>query len=345
MPIPLSSLIASDSGHRVTRPPISAYSSGVGRVLGYIGRRRETPVILCIDVEPDPRVVDRSEPPPWAGFEGFVERLPALRERLSEASGTTATFTWFLRMDPQVAETYGSPTWVSERYAGELADLTRSGDEVGLHTHLWRWDSQAAEWIADYQDPAWAEQCVTMSLDAFETAFGRQCSVHRGGDHFLSGPILSVLDDRGLEIDLTVEPGQPPLPGLVSGELSRGMLPDYRDVPLRPYRSNPDSFPAPDAARDSGPLLVPLLSAPRSRPPFRREPLTVWDGSAPRAFRFRLAAELLRRAPPVIALAVRSDAGRDVWAWNQLCNRLQDLARHRQMVFMTASGAVDHYAA
>ena len=286
MPIPLSSLIASDSGHRVTRPPISAYSSGVGRVLGYIGRRRETPVILCIDVEPDPRVVDRSEPPPWAGFEGFVERLRALRERLSKASGTAATFTWFLRMDPQVAKTYGSPTWVSERYAGELADLTRSGDEVGLHTHLWRWDSQAAEWIADYQDPAWAEHCVTMSLDAFETAFGRQCSVHRGGDHFLSGPILSVLDDRGLEIDLTVEPGQAPLPGLVSGELSRGMLPDYRDVPVRPYS-----------------------------------------------------------APPVIALAVRSDAGRDVWAWNQLCNRLQDLARHRQMVFMTASAAVDHYAA
>jgi hypothetical protein len=81
------------------------------------------------------------------GFERFVERLPALRDELSEATWQPAAFTWFLRIDPQVAEGWGSATWGAEKYADVLSDLTASGDELALHTHLWRWDSQAGDWL------------------------------------------------------------------------------------------------------------------------------------------------------------------------------------------------------
>jgi hypothetical protein len=331
---------------RAAYSPGVGLSSGLGRVLGSIDRRPETPVVVCIDVEPDPRVFDRADPPAWTGFERFLQRLPDLRERLSRASGKPVTFTWFLRMDPQVAEAHGSPTWVAQSYGEQLAQLIRSGDELGVHTHFWRWDSRSAEWIADFVDAEWMDYCVTMSLDAFEAALGRHCSAHRGGDRFLSGTVLLVLDRRGVEIDLTVEPGQPPVGAkLPTGETARGTLPDYRRVPVAPYRSSPETFPAPDPSGGSGPLLIPLLSAPRRRPPFRREPLTVWDGSAPGAFRVRLAVELLRSAPPVLAIAVRSDTGCYDWAWDQLTGRLEDLAKHPRMVFMTASAAAHHLAA
>jgi hypothetical protein len=177
------------------------------RVIDRIGRRPETPVVLCVDVEPDPRVFDRADPVDWAGFERLMERIAALRERLSEATGKPAAFTWFLRMDPQVAETWGSPIWPAEKYGDTLTALTEQGDELGLHTHFWRWGSRADEWFADYQDPGWAEHCVTMGLESFETAFGRGCTAHRGGDHFLSGALLSILSAYGVKVDLSVEPG------------------------------------------------------------------------------------------------------------------------------------------
>ena len=179
--------------------------------VGPFGRARrgsEVPVVLCIDVEPDPRQVDRREARPWLGFERLLELLPALRRRLSDATGAPAAFTWFLRMDPQVAETWDSAAWVAEAHGDALAELAADGDELGLHTHLWRW--QREKWISDHADPTWAEHCVTTGLDAFELAFDRACGVHRGGDHFLSGQILSCLEDRGVKIDLTVEAGEPP---------------------------------------------------------------------------------------------------------------------------------------
>ena len=313
----------------------------VPRILDRFTRRRETPVVLCIDVEPDTRVFDPSDPPPWVGFERFVERLPALRDELSEATGRLAAFTWFLRIDPQVAEGWGSATWGAEKYADVLSELTASGDELALHTHLWRWDSQAADWLADYEDPVWADHCVTMGLDGFEEAFGRECAVHRGGDHYLSGPLLSLLEARGVQVDLTVEPGLPPSGAdAFLSETARGPLPDYRHVPAQPYRSSSDLFPAPDPTTRSDPLLIPLFSARRRRPPFSRLPLYLWEPST--TFGQRLAGELLPKAPPVVAAAVRSDAPLSPYIWDMITERLRHLAQYRQMVFVTATEAADH---
>lgn len=308
--------------------------------LDHIDLRGRTPVIFCVDVEPDPRVFDRKARPQYAGFERLVEWIPRLRERLSNASGEPAMFTWFLRMDPQVRDTWGSPLWLADRYGAELAELMQHGDDVGLHTHLWRWDSQAQTWIADHEDPTWAEHCVGMGLDAFKTAFGRVCAAHRGGDHFLSSVMLSVLDRYRVTVDLTVEPGQPPLgPDHYSGEIARGSLPDYRGVPARPYRSSSARFPHPDAVAPVDPLLIPLLSAPSIRPPFRRGPLTVFESS--NRFKLRLAAELRRSPPPVIALAVRSDVALSERNRDGLSSRLEHLAQQGRMVFTTVVRGLD----
>jgi len=307
------------------------------RVFDRVSRRPGTPVVFCVDVEPDPRVLDRADPGYFAGFERLVERLPLLRERLSEATGEPAAFTWFLRMDPQVAETWGSPTWPAERYRAVLAELTERGDELGLHTHTWRRDTGADEWFADYQDRSWAEHCLRMGLDAFETAFGRRCTAHRGGDHFLNGAMLSALEAHGVKVDLTVEPGVPPV-GALEGEAARGLCPDYRGVPSRPYRSSTNTFPAPDPTTHSDPLLVPLVSSPRMRPPFGRFPLYLNH----KRFEKRVALELLRKLP-VVALAIRTSSALRSEAWDMITERLTDIARYPQMEFVTASEAADRH--
>lgn len=297
----------------------------------------EVPVVLCIDVEPDPRTYDRANAPGWAGFERLIEGIPALRERLSEAAGRPAAFTWFLRMDPQVADTWDSPAWVAETYEDPLADLMANGDELGVHIHPWRLEPKTGAWVADYQDPVWAEHCLTMGLDAFKTAFGHSPASHRGGDHFLTGAMLEVLDAHGVQVDLTVEPGVPPL-GAGGGETASGLRPDYRGVPTSPYRSSPSRFPIADPDGSVRPLLVPLLSAPDVRPPFRRSPLYLWAFPAA-ILRLRLAAELLRQRPPVLALAVRSDMALRARTWDRITGNLEHLARRRGAAFVTASEA------
>ena len=298
-------------------------------------RRTETPVVLGIDVEPDPRTFDPRDPPPWDGLERFLERLPSLRQGLARITGAPVAFTWFIRMDPQVMKTWGSPGWVAETYGDALADLEASGDQLGLHTHTWRWEDEAEEWVADYEDAAWTEHCLTVGLDAFETAFGRPCDAYRGGDYFLNGALLASLDERGVKVDMSVEPGRPPQKP-PRGDPARGLLPDYREVPTVPYRSSPGRFPAPDPESPEGPVLLPIFSAPgRHGARFPLSPETTVGRFVP-----RLAAGLLRELPPVLAVTARSDTALDS-NWEAFESNLDHLARHGGMRFMTAGAAVE----
>jgi hypothetical protein len=299
--------------------------------------RTGIPVVVCFDIEPDERRVARTGAARWRGFDRMLEILPDLRRRMSELTGRPVAFSHFLRMDPQIEETFGSPTWIAQEYGDALTELQEEGDELGLHTHPWRWDDAHAEWMAEYDDDAWFERCLATGLTAYEAAFGRRCSAHRSGDRVLTGEMLSQLEDGGVRVDLTIEPGMPPAEFVVEGERVHGHLPDYRDTPPGPYRSSPARFPAPDPA-GSGPLLIPLYGAPGRRRMLGRKPLPATRSVS--MFKARLAAELLLRTPRVIALATRSDAAL-VDIWDNLERNLEHLARRRQLEFVTASTAAE----
>jgi hypothetical protein len=294
-------------------------------------------MVLCVDVEPDARTFGHGERPVWSGFERFAARAPELRAHLGEATGSPVAFSWFLRMDPQIAETFGSPTWAAEAYENVLAGLVRDGDEIGLHTHPWRWEG--GQWIAEYADQAWADHCVEMGLDAFARAFGRPCRSHRSGDRFLTGGMLSRLEAGGVTVDLTVEPGLPPS-GPPRGEPSHGRCPDYRRVPTGPYRSSPARFPAADPARRDGLLLIPMLSAPGRR--LRRT--TLYANVSPARFVPRLVAALLRDRPSTLPVPVRSDVALEP-SWDTLAPNLATMARLGRGRFVTASQAREQLAA
>lgn len=211
------------------------------------------PVILCVDVEPDPRVVDRAHPEPWRGFEATLLALDRWRMRLADATGRPVHYSWFLRMDPQVEAAYGSPAWVVETFPQTRA-LPELGDELGLHVHAWRWDGPARTWVADHGDAAWVDHCLRVGFEAFRSAVGAACRSFRFGDRFGSPGVTARLESLGCRFDLTAEPGSPPVPALEPGERSTGSLPDYRLVDLSPWR------------RPSGLTEIPLTTGwlPRS---------------------------------------------------------------------------------
>ena len=289
------------------------------------------PVVVCWDLEPDLRVLEPGAADGWASFEELLPRVDALRARLAELTRAPTSFSWFLRMDPQVAEAWGSPSWVAEQYATELADLEAHGDELGLHTHTWRWHADPGTWVRDH-DPAWEEHCLELGLRTFEAAFGRPCPAHRSGDRILTGEMLRRLGAERVAVDLTVEPDTPPQGALEPEESVTGLSPDFRGVPLTPYRSTPSAFPDADPASDSDPLLIPLTSAPR-----RSEgvPRLLTPYMIPSLFARRLLRITRRVSPPVLALAIRTDEGA-LRSWEYIGRNLEHLARVPGVRFATA---------
>lgn len=311
----------------------TASLAALGRLAYRARPAGELPIVVSIDVEPDGRAIDPRSPGGWDGFNELLRVMPALRERVSAATGAPAAFTWCLRMDPQIEAGWGSATWVAEAYADELAGLEAEGDSLALHTHDWRWNTEHQDWTALNEDPAWDEHCVGMALESFRRAFARTATTHRGGDHYLSAAMLEVLRREGVEVDLTVEPGLPAQDTFREGEVMLGASPDYRSIPTEPYRSSTATFPMPDPEAVEGPLLMPLFSAPGRR---ERTPLPLWK--PPGRFAARLAAQLVRSPPPVLAFAIRVNIALDP-RWEAITANLANLARHRGTTFVTAGSA------
>jgi hypothetical protein len=290
---------------------------------------------MCIDVEPDDRQVGGDGPQHWPAFEEMAARLETLRGRLSAASGSPVAFTWFLRMDSQVEEAWGSSTWVVERYGTLLGELEARGDELGVHAHPWR--RNGAGWIVDYR-PEWVRRSAERALDAFASALGRTCRAYRAGDRSLNGDILPTLAARGVEVDLTVEPDLPPHAMLPAGELTAGPLPDFRGAPRQPYRSSPGRFPRRDPAGGTQPLLIPIFGVPRPD----RWSMALLLPAPPSMFSPRLLAEVARRRPAVLPFVLRTDPAH-LGPWDHMAANLEHLARVGAR-FVTASAAADAVA-
>ena len=286
------------------------------------------PVIFCVDVEPDPRQVRRDAREPWLGYQFTQRYVRELRPRIEALTGARAHFSWFLRMDSQVAEPYGSATWVADTYRAHMDEIQRAGDELGVHPHPYRWLERERAWLQDFGNQPWVEDCLAMSLEAFATAFGRPCRSLRFGDRWLNTETVNAAERLGVRFDLTVEPGAPPLPALVPGERTSGSLPGYQRVPRAPYAPSIADFSQRARLDTRAIRLVPLTSGyvrfgmrhPRrylrrlwqNGVRHRRQdtPLSMWrQWPAPDTFDRMLDRALSAQRRPYLAFAIRSDFG------------------------------------
>ena len=215
----------------------------VGFAMGvHVDSMRRIPVIICIDVEPDEREIGGAVAKDWKGFEESFKFFSDLRPHLEKATGAPVRFSWFFRMDPQVEHTYGLSWWVAKRYREVIEQLELAGDEIGLHTHAFRWHSGLNRWITDNGDQKWINHCIRTSFEAYRSAFGRPCLSFRFGDRWMNNETVNLLESLGVKFEMTVEPGRKQSTGLIPEELYTGSLPDYSTAPTSPYKPSRQDF-------------------------------------------------------------------------------------------------------
>ena len=313
----------------------------------------EIPALFCVDVEPDPRELGRSVANTWDGFEKLLIAIGPLRDLLAGSSRSDAHLNWFLRMDPQIAHTWGSSTWVAETYEPNFAALTTAGDQLGLHPHSWRWDAGQNRWTADRADEDWVEHCVASSLAAFRDAFGAPCEAHRHGDRQMTTHVARLLEDSGVRVDLTVEPGMPSVWTLVPGELSTGWIEHLTPAPHSPYYPAESDFRTPSANADGGLMMIPLsmgldietaVEEGRYLPTGRWDTLILWD--EPGRFQRRLDRLLAKPDLTHVAFAIRSDLPL-YEQWNAFETNIRTLCAHPRagdLAWSTAKQARENLA-
>ena len=301
-----------------------------------------TPLIWCIDVEPDARLIDRRTPILWEGYEKCIELFRELRPWLARVTGQTPHFSWFFRLDPQVAETYGDASWPLTHYRAELDELLASGDEVGIHPHAYRFDETLETWVIDYGDQAWVDHCVRVCFETFHDVLGRRCRSFRFGDVWMNDPTLHLVEKLGAQFDLTLEPGMSPNPAFYPGDHWTGCFPDLTDVPRTPYRPSAQDYRQPDQTRRDGILMLPLTTTRRQgavdlaygllfRAQYRCAPQAVTRlNIGTRRIPFRLTADriLAQSELPYLAISMRTHMGAPRHAAQRMRRNLEYLFAH-----------------
>jgi hypothetical protein len=291
------------------------------------------PISLCIDIEPDKRCIHPTLRSPWSGFEDlYANHLSRYREMLAQATGSPARFCWNMRLDPQIAHTYGTPDWAFQRYRGFLDSLLAAGDEIGLHTHDWRWEPKAGCWVGDHDNAAWIEHCIRSSCRTYEACFGRAPRVFSFGDRFMSNRVMALLEELGIVCDFSIEPGRRAVRGLVPTEKTTGWLPDYRKAPSVPYQPSIRNFRKPGRRRKRNIWVLPVSTGWPDEPNGRKrsrsaERVSMLLGYPFPAMRCILEQNLERPQPYILAIA-RSDLTLNTFDREQLELFLNHLAEH-----------------
>jgi len=316
----------------------------------------QIPIAICIDVEPDMRDVPYGAEGRWRGQEETFKFFQNLRPRLASATGTSAHYAWFLRMDPQIAESYGSSDYFTATYPDQVESFTKNGDEIGLHTHGWHRDATNRKWIVDHGNQYWVNRCIRTSFEAYEAVFQKKCRSFRFGDRWMNGPTLELLERLGVRYELTLEPGHSKRPKEWQRETVTGRFSNYRRVPLLPYRPSKKDFRKPDAARREGLWMIPVSTQKFRTPRGKDEGFSkIFHRFLPRpeqtrtlrlgipAGAFKSGVEILLNSleKPFLVLAVRSCVSLSTRRMEFMKQGLDYLLTHPQVsrfTFTTPSG-------
>jgi len=271
------------------------------------------PIILCLDVEPDDGSIGHGRPAAWRGFEVISELFLTVRPQLASVTGAPVHYSWMLRMDPQVAENHGTADWLVHHYEALIQEYNGAGDEIGLHTRAQGWDGARGCWIADYQNDAWVDHCVTTSFKAFYARLGRNCDSFRFVGGGMSNRTVMLLEELGARFDLSLQPGMhhsgPPSSAHHPGDFMADSLLSSR----MPYQPTLHDFTRPDSTRREGLWIIPLSSGVEKEPaPKQNEESSfraVELDRPPDQFEWLINTILTSLERPYLALAISSTTG------------------------------------
>jgi hypothetical protein len=232
------------------------------------------PVLVLIDVEPDRFFIDRTDRAPWSGFERGVEVMTKVRDVLARRTGRSAHFTWLVRTDEQVAQTYGSAGWAFDHYRRTFETLLAEHDEVGIHVHAYRWDHRLDNWIEDYGNQDWVERCVHAGVGAFEKHFGHVPAAFSMGMDWTNQATIRLVSELAIRYEFSPILAKEPQP-FPPRDAYSGFAPDCSRIPARPYHPSAADFLSPAADGADGMWIIPQSSRmARIFPSFKRG---LWD--------------------------------------------------------------------
>ena len=283
------------------------------------------PIILCIDVEPDQRLLDRTGGSTWKGYEQVYELTRKIRPSLEIVTNAPVHFSWFYRLDPQIEESCGRADYPLTEYGSYVESLQKCGDSLGVHPHYYKWSEIHGTWVQNRGDEDWTNHCVQMCFEVFEKTLGEKSDSIRFGERWMSNSALALAEKMGARFDLTPEPGHQARGALVNDELFTGFLPDFIDTPQEPYRPSQTNFRKADPSRTQGIWIIPLSTGHiqyqfgrlerlyrRLFTPYLLEPQCFTLNlslCSPRNI-LKIADELLNSLEkPYLSFVIRSDAG------------------------------------
>ena len=274
------------------------------------------PFVLAIDIEPDSEPAGRHTPIAIAGLNRTAAWIARLRSPIEDATGVPFRVAWFVRLDAEIAERGGRPAALADLAGDVLSAAAERGDAIGVHSHFSRWDPRLDGWLVDHGNAAFVDETLRASLAAFAGRFGHGAPIHRFGDRWSSPAALATLAELGVEIDLTIEPGQRGAQRTDPTRAATGRIPDQlheRSVVRRFAGTGLWQFPLSSA--DPAPAL----------PPFRRWARRLRFAGQPRhrtllldrawpsteAFWSIVLRMLDGQSAPYVAAAIRSDVSLD----------------------------------
>lgn len=320
---------------------------------------KKIPFILCIDVEPDSRLIEQKKGEPWTGYEAMHSLLKGMRTKFETATDAPVHYSWFYRVDPQIARSYETADWALQYYKEWIRVYQEAGDEIGLHPHAYRLDKKG--WIADHGNQLWVEHCLDVAFEGFQRNLGFPCRSFRFGDRWMNQETSDYLQQAGVQYDLTLEPGYKAQKKMLlnSNERATGSLPDTTRMPKFPYRAKAGQYQAPEAFAREGMWIIPVstgafqLSFGRKELLFRKifqhastQPFTATLNLCfnPKLIARVLESLLYQEIVPCLTLTVRTDAGvRPVLRRNLEAN-LEILLNHplrEKFIFCTPAEAID----
>jgi hypothetical protein len=212
--------------------------------------------LLCLTIDTDPdglsgKITNRRSLT-WEGLTQ-VEQLPYDLADSFHSVGTQVPITWFVRLDRQLREVFGTSLYLIENF-GEFWERVGSwGHEIGWHPHLYRQSGPESEPTL-MTDPV--EACEELNLlwnDLATCSF--KPKAFRNGEGWQHPKLLSTIEKIGLLCDSTAIPGR-------KGELDHPM--NWMGAPNQPYF--PDGFD---------------IRKPGAQRPLLEIPMNTWHVKAP----------------------------------------------------------------
>jgi hypothetical protein len=168
--------------------------------------------------------------------------LEEIRERLQEATNSSVNFVWMLRLDEEIKETYGSPTWIIDTYRDELMSLVEKGDWLGIHPHTETWDDNLKGWILDLDDQAYDVECIDTAFRFFNQALGFPPQAVHFRPFQMSNQIYDVLEKWRCKYDFSLETNHVFIHNTCAILKNPPKSKYFPSIPFTPYQPSIDNF-------------------------------------------------------------------------------------------------------